>query len=317
MTTNNPYIYAGRRRAYRLDVSDFIQLAFDHNLEWIGVEVANARTKTRWKCSQGHEFEAQHFAIKNGNGCPFCRDKKRKANPYHVLKPEQYETLAQERGFTFLGVERAGRGLKGRWRCPENHEWLAIYTKIKSGQGCPICQDIHQNDARRVLPEKYHELAKARRFTWLEDWPGSVQRKTHWRCQFGHEWAATYSHIEGGRGCPFCVDIINGHRVSQPQRELHAILGGELNCRVGRYAIDVALIVNGINIAVEYDCWYWHKGTKRKENKRDKFLLKQGWRILHIRTNFEFPTREQLDNGIQQLMDGALIAEVKLDWGGR
>ena len=71
--------------------------------------------------------------------------------------------------------------------------------------------------------------------------------------QQGHRWLATYNDLQRGRGCPVCIDMVNGVRVSKPQRQLNEMLGGELNLPCGGYLIDVAVCLNGVNIAVEYD----------------------------------------------------------------
>ena len=46
---------------------------------------------------------------------------------------------------------------------------------------------------------------------------------------------------------------------------------------VGRKRVDVALEVDDLWIAVEYDAWYWHAGREELDIQRDDFLLERGW----------------------------------------
>ena len=110
--------------------------------------------------------------------------------------------------------------------------------------------------------------------------------------------------------------MVNGARVSKPQRLLCEMLGGELNFPCGNYLIDVAICVDNVNIAAEYDSWYWHSGRKRYDEERDSTMIAANWRILRIRSNGLLPTQQQLDDAIGHLLAGNLRVEIVLDdWG--
>ena len=61
-----------------------------------------------------------------------------------------------------------------------------------------------------------------------------------------------------------------GNSYKTLQRDLCAMLDGELNSRFGRRNIDVALDLDGTKIAVEYDAYYWHAGRDAHDAKRDE-----------------------------------------------
>lgn len=111
----------------------------------------------------------------------------------------------------------------------------------------------------RMEPEDYHALAAQRGFDWIGPPVLTVAKKTWWRCPKGHSWRATYNSIQQGSSCHVCQDRVNGYPVSQAQRRLCRRLGGQLNRRVGRHAIDVALVMDGIPVAVEFDAWYFRR----------------------------------------------------------
>ena len=94
------------------------------------------------------------------------------------------------------------------------------------------------------------------------------------------------------------------------------MLGGELNHPFGRYSIDVALSVDGVAIAVEYDSWYWHSHRQIDDAQRDDELLAAGWRVLRVKSNELLPSLEQLDAAISRLLTGENQVEIVLDdWG--
>jgi very-short-patch-repair endonuclease len=227
------------------------------------------------------------------------------------LAPADYLAMAEERGFTWLGPEVPNTATKAWWKCENNHSWAATYGNIRQGYGCPFCAGKAPK-----TPEDYREIARQRGYRWLGPEVPNVNTKTTWECEQGHRWEATYSHIQRGSGCPVCLDIVNGARVSQVQRELCQMLEGELNCRFGTYNIDVALDSDGIPIAVEYDSWYWHAGREDNDAQRDRALIEAGWSVLHVRSNTMLPTQEQLDAAIASLLRGEREAEILLDdWG--
>ncbi|MBE2197472.1 MAG: tyrosine-type recombinase/integrase [Anaerolinea sp.] len=60
---------------------------------------------------------------------------------------------------------------------------------------------------RRRTAADYHNLAQLRGIAWQGPLPRNVVSKTSWACADGHEWAATYSSIQQGTGCPSCAGV--------------------------------------------------------------------------------------------------------------
>ena len=167
---------------------------------------------------------------------------------------------------------------------------------------------------KRKEPKDYHVLAKKRGFEWLGPEVLNSSTKTFWKCLVGHEWEACHVDIRRGSGCPTCVDIVNGAKVSGVQRQIHKMMGGVLNHPCGPYKIDVALL--GKKIAIEYDCWFWHGHKHEYDAKRDAFLLARGWKILHIKTRDDMPSKWKLEEAIAKLENGEERIEIVLDdWG--
>lgn len=87
----------------------------------------------------------------------------------------------------------------------------------------------------------------------------------------------------------------------------------ELNYSYGTYSLDCYVKTNNVEIDVEYDGWYWHQ-DKEKDNKRDKFMNSQGLKVLRIKGGKEIPTKEQLIEAIDYLVEGNHgYVEIQLD----
>ena len=284
--------------------SDFENIAAKNGIKWIGNKPVGARRKTEWKCQEGHTWHTDFGSIERGYKCPICSGHARKIE-------KDYEELASYRGFKWLGKSIKNARYKTEWECQKSHRWLATYEHIKRGQGCPYCSDLMPKTEK-----DYHDLATKRSFTWVGPMVKTVITKTGWKCQNGHFWEAVYSAIQQGNGCPICIDMVQGARVSKIQRQLHKLLGGELNKRFGRYNIDIALSLNGYDIAVEYDSWYWHKNREKQDKSRTANLLSHGWRIVSIKSNLKLPETNVIFNAINRLLKGENYIEIILpDWG--
>ncbi|WP_102505662.1 zinc-ribbon domain-containing protein [Salinivibrio kushneri] len=283
---------------------DYRAIADKYGLKWLEGPITNRMTKTRWKCSAGHIWEASFASIQRGIGCPHCAGLARKTS-------DHYRILGYSRGFEWLGPEVANVTQKTNWRCHNGHDFESSYNRIQQGDGCISCSGLQQKSL-----EDYRNLAANKGFTWLGPEVSNVDTKTQWECPSNHKWFATYDNLRSGSGCPECQNIINGARVSKKQAELCQLLEGELNVRQPPYTIDVALVDHDFKIAVEYDCWYWHGCTLDRDELKDKHLIEAGWKVLRVRTNDNLPSLIDLLQKIDELKRGESWAEIVLpDWG--
>lgn len=293
-----------RANKHRIPAVAYAQLAQQRGFDWLGPSVRRTDEHTRWRCSHGHIWSATLDKIRAGRNCPYCS---RRARITH----DDYTSIAFARGFYWLGPQVPRSLDNTRWKCAEGHTWEASYNAVKNcGSGCPHCAGLLPKS-----PFDYQALAHIRGFEWLGPMVERVIYKTGWRCSLGHDWQARYNDLQQGRGCPQCRDMENGARVSKPQRTLNHMLNGTLNYSVARYKIDVAIIRDGVHVAVEYDSWYWHRHKQAHDNKRDRDLIALGWHILRIKSDELLPTRHQLDQAIEALVAGSHYEEIVLaDW---
>lgn len=286
-------------------VSDYQEIARQRSFEWLGPEVSDTQTKTYWKCSVGHIWQATYSKLKLGRGCPYCANR--------IPKDKSaYQKLASKLGFKWIGSEIVNTHTPTFWQCRYGHQWTATYHSLDTGKtGCPYCAG---NMPKK--PKDYYALAQKLKIKWLGPEVSNVMEKTWWECSRGHKWHSPYSMINSGYGCPKCLDMVNGKLVSSPQRVIAKVVGGLLNFEVGRYSVDVALQRHEQLIAIEYDAWYWHGNRQKNDMARDQALNADGWRVLRIKSNKLTPDKNQIEKAIDELLNGKWYCEIILaDWG--
>lgn len=174
---------------------DFHQLAKIKGFTWLGPEVPNTTTKTRWRCDVGHEFRTNYTVLRvsKGKGCPHCSGKAHKI-------PQDYHNLAARLNSQWIGAPMPSTVFgKTQWLCDKGHEWRSNYHQLDNDHGCSVCSGLTPK-----TPADYHSLAKSRRFLWMGPEAKNVRTKTSWQCEKGHSWEAVYGNISR-TGCPYCA----------------------------------------------------------------------------------------------------------------
>ncbi len=294
----------------RIKPAQYSELAVDRGLNWIGPTVPTSFTPTGWECVFGHCWLATYNKISSGRGCPECA----KSDRVDGLRLTQsdYEETARAHNVQWLGPEVRNSATVTRWRCSRGHEWSALIGSIKQGHGCKKCAI----DALRHTEVEYQALARKRGLRWQGPLPTGVEELSVWQCAKNHTWTTTFSSIRDGSGCPICQDLVNGVRVSKPQRKLHELVGGELNFRFGPYCVDVAILWNEQWIAIEYDSWFWHADQQVYDKARDDYLVRNGWFVLRIRSNSLLPELKEIEDALDNCTDkNASVSLTLSDWG--
>lgn len=163
------------------------------DIELVG-EYINTSTKTTFRCSKGHEWEAMPSKVMMGRGCPHC------SGNVPLTKELINERLTRDgRGIMALTEHKANE--KVRFRCPEGHEWETLAYSVLRGIGCPVCSGsapLTKEVVNERLADRGIELVGAF---------NTSQTKATFRCSEGHEWKADPSNVMyNGTGCPVCWD---------------------------------------------------------------------------------------------------------------
>lgn len=149
-----------------------------------------------WECADGHQWENQPANITMGQWCPVCSKSDEK------LTIEEMKNIAKERGGKCLSREYIDNGTDLLWECSDGHQWKANPRNVKNNQSwCPVCAGNQQKtieDMKEVALSHGGELL-SKRYT-------NSKTKLKWRCEEGHTFYKTPSHIiHRGQWCPVCT----------------------------------------------------------------------------------------------------------------
>jgi hypothetical protein len=98
---------------------------------------AGSEQRFRWRCDNGHEWDAIVMSRVNGRGCPICSNQLLSIghNDLATIRPDLARELVEDDPTTVL----AGSSRKCLWRCSEGHEWRTAVNGRMRGRGCPTC----------------------------------------------------------------------------------------------------------------------------------------------------------------------------------
>jgi hypothetical protein len=116
----------------RLTISEMHEIAKEYGGRCLSKNYINSHTKLLWQCAEGHQWEAAHSHIKNGQWCPYCAGNVR-------LTIADMQQIAEEREGVCLSSIYTNVATKLLWQCAEGHQWEAKPSDIKSGCWCPEC----------------------------------------------------------------------------------------------------------------------------------------------------------------------------------
>jgi hypothetical protein len=183
----------------RLTLGEVRTLAARRGGECVSDRYLNTRTKLRWRCAAGHEWEAAPGQVKAGQWCPHCAHVAR-------LSLDAMVEIASSRGGRCLSNEYVNVEMHLRWNCEAGHQWTATPASIRSGKWCPYC--AHN---RRLELKAMQRLARRRGGKCPSTKYINSGHPLLWECKRRHRWMATPSNVRGGsrkRGT-WCLECYN------------------------------------------------------------------------------------------------------------
>ena len=164
----------------------------------ISTEYINNYSKLLWRCSEGHEWEADFNAVSGGTWCPECV----RVSISHTL--QHAINLGISKGGRCLSKEYINSKTKMLWECAEGHRWEADFNAVSGGTWCPICASVQSGLKKRLSLQDVISSAKDRGLTFLENEYRGSHIKHLYRCSSGHVFEMRPSNVNAGIGCPRC-----------------------------------------------------------------------------------------------------------------
>ena len=179
-------------------------LARSREGECLSNEYKNSQTKLRWRCKNGHEWEAVPNSVSprkgfKGSWCAFCIGRLPKNSALEDLKE-----LAKKRGGELLSKRYKNARSHLLWRCAKGHEWRATSDSVKRASWCPVC-----GGRLPLTLTKMREQALSFGGKCVSKEYKNTSTPLVWRCAQGHEWKAKPSHVLAGHWCPTCASGVS------------------------------------------------------------------------------------------------------------
>ena len=98
----------------KLTLEECKEFAKNKNGECLSDVYIGCKTNMKWKCHNGHEWEARFDDIKNSKSwCPKCQK----------LSLEDCKQFAKNKGGECLSDKYINNDTNMKWKCHNNHEW--------------------------------------------------------------------------------------------------------------------------------------------------------------------------------------------------
>jgi hypothetical protein len=162
----------------------------------------NNNTKLRWRCAEGHEWEAVPGSVKSGSWCPKCSDARSARKRSRSI--EEMRQYAVRRGGECLSPDYENSKSRLHWRCSKGHEWIAQANHVVAGHWCPKCGKEKLARLFALSIDDMKATAKKRGGLCLSETYENQRSRLRWRCSQGHEWEAAAMSIRNGSWCPTC-----------------------------------------------------------------------------------------------------------------
>ena len=117
----------GGTQKYTLE--DMKKLAKKKGGVCLSKEYIDVKSKLKWRCAEGHEWEATPDKILRNRWCHEC-------GGFVKGTIEEYKILAQKRGGKCLSEEYINANTKLHFECVKGHDWWTKPSSVKAGHWC-------------------------------------------------------------------------------------------------------------------------------------------------------------------------------------
>ena len=265
--------------------------------------VSKATTKIFWwLCKKGHEWEASvSNRTRRKDKCPYCSGKY--ATEETCLQ-NKYPNIAKQWEFKNNGLLTPQQvtpmsNKKVWWICQKGHTWEDKVCARVKGNRCKIC--FPRIPQKVVSPE--YNLKVIHPYLMIEWHPNKNEgidpslvspgsgKKMWWKCkECDHEWKASIDNRKKGQGCQKCN---YGYATSFKEQFLFFYISKIFLDSINRYKIctknngnlEIDIFIPSLNLAIEYDGYFYHKNRKKQDEEKNFELQQLGIKLFRIREN--------------------------------
>ena len=168
----------------------------------------------RFRCVQGHEWDATGRTVIGGTWCRQCSDQERSLAGRDPEGLARLQAAAAAKGGVCLSQTYTNQHARYRFRCAQGHEWETQGQGVLRDGWCPSCAF----DAKRLSLAVFQEIAAQRGGQCLSQTYQDSKTKLTWMCGKGHVWQAAVHSVKRGAWCPECAHADRIEQEGSPDR---------------------------------------------------------------------------------------------------
>lgn len=193
------------QRMLRTDGLAHLQsIAQRHGGQCLSREYTGMTSRYRFRCVKGHEWETRADNLRRETWCPVCSSERMSQLRRLTDGLQRLQVAARRKGGVCLSTEYFSTLHFYRFRCKENHEWVASGAQIFVGRWCRLCAI----EEKRLGIARMQEVAHERGGQCLSTVYLNSSTKLQWMCHRGHAWFASPSNVVlHGTWCPDCANM--------------------------------------------------------------------------------------------------------------
>jgi hypothetical protein len=158
----------------------------------LSAEYRGGHVHHRWRCAEGHEWNAWPMNIFHGTWCKRCSAR---------LDLEELQRTAQTRGGRCLATKHVSVESRVTWECAEGHRWDQSPARLRYGRPtwCPTCAR-----ASKLTLTELRDLAAKQGGACLSETATTKMDAYRWKCAVGHVFSMSAKAVTRGSFCPRC-----------------------------------------------------------------------------------------------------------------
>lgn len=283
----------------------------------VNLVLASNRQKVRWRCKEGHEWDASTRSRTQRGKETTCVKCAQMSHPSALINHEEYAYLLDEfRGWDYSSFKEAppsieyapkGGRQKAYWACPQDssHEVYPASLikrttkrgKDNKGTGCPTCAGrgkppLSEMEEHQHLITEFVSWVDENHTRDIREVTQGSNHKAVWQCSENpnHTWETTVHHRFTGSGCAVCAKS----GVSKIEQSLRSSLEASGQTLESQHHVraegfsrgfktDILLVDH--NIVVEYDGVHWHAEPQiiERDLAKTKALIAAGYKVIRVR----------------------------------
>jgi hypothetical protein len=178
------------------DIRRMRRIARKRGGECLSPEYLGWDAKLRWRCREGHEWEALPGTIVQGHWCWTCG---RRGHSTERLTIEDMHATAGERRGRCVSTRYDGVDRHLLWECALGHRWRAAPSRVRGGSWCPTCAHAFPGTI-----EGMRLIAASHRGRCLSAEYAGHRTVLRWECEAGHRFELTGTAAKSGAWCRAC-----------------------------------------------------------------------------------------------------------------